>query len=109
MVSIEDFLKMDIRVGRISGAEDIEKARGPMYKLTVELGSGIGTRTIVAGIKEKYTKDELIGKKIVCIVNLDPKTIAGVESHGMLLAAGDEEVVSVLVPERETEEGTKVH
>ena len=108
MVGIDAFSSLDIRIGKITNVEDHEGARKPMYKLTVFLGDEIGTRTIVAGIKAKYTKEELINKKIACIVNLDPKVIAGIESQGMILAAGEEEI-AVLVPDRDMQEGSRVH
>lgn len=109
MATIEDFSRIDLRVGKIVGVEEIEKARGPLYRLSVDLGGELGTRTIVAGIKNQYTKDLLMDKKIVCIVNLDPKTVAGVESQGMLLAAGEGEAIAILVPDKEIAEGSKVH
>ena len=109
MVSIDSFFSLDIRVGRIVLAEDHEKARKPMYKLTVDLGPEIGMRRIVAGIKDYYTKEELINKKIVCIVNLDPKVIAGEESQGMMLAAGELDRIAVLVPDKDMPEGSKIH
>ncbi len=108
MVSLETFSALDIRIGKIVNAEEHEKARKPMYKLTVDFGSSIGTRTIIAGIRDQYGKDELLGKKVACIINLEPKIIAGVESQGMMLAAGEEKI-SVLVPEREVDEGSRVH
>lgn len=109
MIKIEDFAKIDLRVGKILEAEEIEKARGPMYRLAVDLGSKIGVRVIVAGIKNRYAKETLIGKKIVCVVNLEPKMIAGIESHGMLLAAGEEEGTSLLVPDKEIKAGSRIH
>lgn len=108
MGGIDTFLALDMRIGRIIGVEDHEQARKPMYKLTVYLGEEIGNRNVVAGIKSKYTKEELINKKIACIVNLDPKVIAGVESQGMILAAGEEEI-SILVPDRDIPEGSRIH
>ncbi len=107
MVGIDAFSALDIRIGKITGVEDHEGARKPMYKLTVFFGEEIGSRTIVAGIKAGYTKEELINKKIACIVNLDPKVIAGIESQGMLMAAGEEEI-SLLVPDRDMAEGSRV-
>ncbi len=109
MVSIDSFFSIDIRVGRIISAEDHEKARKPMYKLMVDLGPEIGIRKIIAGIKDNYTKEELINKKIVCIVNLDPKVIAGEESQGMMLAAGDTDKVAILIPDKDMPEGSKIH
>lgn len=109
MANIDNFSALDIRIGKIMSAEEHEGARKPMYKLKIDLGSEIGIRTVVAGIKSDYTKEELVGKKVACVVNLDPKMIAGIESQGMILAAGENGNISILVPERDVEEGTKVH
>ncbi|MDE1767951.1 MAG: tRNA-binding protein [Candidatus Micrarchaeota archaeon] len=109
MVAIDTFLALDIRIGKIISVEEHEKARKPMYKLTVDLGPEIGRRVIVAGIRSNYSKDELVNKRIACIVNLDPKVIAGIESQGMLLAAGEGENVALLVPDREIAQGAQIH
>lgn len=107
MVGIDTFSALDIRIGRIVAADDHEGARKPMYRLTVYLGEELGSRTIVAGIRGRYTKEDLVNKKIACIVNLEPKAIAGIESQGMILAAGDEEI-ALLVPDRDVPEGSRV-
>jgi methionine--tRNA ligase beta chain len=106
----EEFGRADIRVGRITEARIHEGARKPMYVLSVDLGRELGARTIVAGIREFYSPEELIGKKIACLVNLEPKQIAGVVSNGMVLAAESGGRVSLLVPDRsaEIEEGSRV-
>lgn len=109
MVSIDSFFSLDIRVGRVVSVEDHEKARKPMYKLAVDLGPEVGIRKIVAGIKDHYQKEELINKKIVCIVNLDPKIIAGEESQGMMLAAGETDRVAILIPDKDMPEGSRIH
>lgn len=109
MVSIEEFKSMDIRIAKIIDVQVHEKARNPMYILKLDLGKELGERTIVAGIRDRYTKEELLGKKIACIANLDPKQVAGVESNGMLLAAENESALAILVPDREIEEGSEVH
>ncbi|MEM3781833.1 MAG: tRNA-binding protein [Candidatus Micrarchaeaceae archaeon] len=109
MVSIEDFKKIDLRVGKIVGVRPHETARKPMYILDVDLGEELGRRTIVAGIRDQYKAEELEGNLIICVANLDPKSVAGVESQGMLLAAEDESTVSVLVPIRSVRPGSKVH
>ncbi len=109
MVSLEEFAKLDIRVGRIVAVEDHEKARKPMYKLTIDFGPEMGQRTVIAGIKDRYEKEELMNKKIACVVNLDPKKIAGVESQGMILAAEDElGTLSLLTADRDIKEGSRV-
>lgn len=108
MVNIEEFLRLDLRVGRIINVEDHETARKPMYKITVDLGKELGQRNIVAGIKGIYSKEELLGKLIICVANLDPKEIAGFMSNGMMLAAQDSNTISILSVDREVELGSKV-
>jgi len=106
MVSFEEFSKLDLRIAKIEEVEEIEGS-DKLYKLTISLGEE--KRTLVAGIKKWYKKEELIGKEIVVVANLEPRVIKGVTSQGMLLAAisknGD---VSLLVPDKEVEEGSKI-
>ncbi|KPJ64004.1 hypothetical protein AMJ44_13590 [candidate division WOR-1 bacterium DG_54_3] len=83
-ISFAEFQKMDIRVGEIRKAEDIPGA-DKLYKVIVDIGGE--ERTMVAGIKLHYKKEELPGKKVLVLVNLEPKSIRGVESHGMILCA----------------------
>lgn len=111
MVGIDSFLALDIRIGKIVAVGDHEKARKPMYVLTVDLGNELGQRQVVAGVKSFYSKEELVGKYIACIVNLDPKNIAGIDSQGMMLAAGEgaEDGISVLTPDKEMPLGSKIH
>ena len=87
-ISFADFQKMDIRVGEIKTAEDVPGA-DKIYKVLVDLGGE--ERTMVAGIKLHYPKEELPGKKVLVLTNLEPKTIRGVESHGMILCAHTED------------------
>ncbi len=108
MANIEDFSRLDIRVGRITNVEDVEKARKPIYKLTIDFGPEIGVRTILAGVKSFYGKEQLLNRQVSCIVNLEPKVIAGIESNGMILAAEDETGIAFLTPERELANGSKV-
>jgi methionine--tRNA ligase beta chain len=106
-ITLDDFLKSDMRIGRILEAEDVPGARKPMYKLRVDLGD-LGVRTIVAGIGAYYTKEELIDKRIAVVVNLKPRSIAGQMSHGMLLAAEDGDIISVLSPDRGVKAGSAI-
>jgi len=105
-IKFEEFSKLDLRIAKIEEVEEIEGS-DKLYKLTINLGEE--KRTLVAGIKKYYKKEELVGKEIVVVANLEPKVIKGVTSQGMLLAAitknGD---VSLLIPDREVEEGSKV-
>jgi len=106
-VSIEDFSKIEMKVGKVISVDDIPQARKPMYKLTIDFGDGV-TRQCVGGIKQFYSKEELLGKRVVAVMNLQPKSVAGVVSECMMLAAFNDEVVSLLAPDKELPLGTKV-
>jgi methionyl-tRNA synthetase len=106
LIAIDDFAKVELRVGRVAAAEKVEKSE-KLLKLRVDIGTE--ERQIVAGIAKAYTPDDLIGKKIVVVVNLKPAKLMGIESHGMLLAATDEEGrLSVLSLDREVKQGARV-
>jgi methionyl-tRNA synthetase len=106
-ISISDFAKLDLRVGKILKIEDIEGA-DKLYNLTISLGDE--KRTILAGIKKHYSKEELLEKKVVIIANLEPRKMKGLVSEGMLLAAlsEDESEVIFLTPEKDIKEGSKI-
>lgn len=106
-ISISDFAKVEIRVGRIASVDDIPAARKPIYKLAIEFGDGL-TKQCAAGIKDRYTKEQLLGKTIVAVVNLEPKSVAGVVSECMLLTAFNEDELSLLKPDKDITLGTKV-
>lgn len=105
-VTLDHFKSMELKVAEIKAAEDIEGA-DKLYKLTIDIGE---ERTIVAGIKQFYTKEELIGKKIVVVANLEPRTLRGITSHGMLLAAStdDRSHLTLLTVDRDIPSGSKV-
>jgi tRNA-binding protein len=86
-ISIDDFSKVELKVGLIKSAERIEGTR--LLKLIVNLGSE--ERQIISGIAEYYSPEQLIGKKVIVVANLKPKMIRGFESQGMILAAGCKE------------------
>ncbi len=102
-----DWEKMQFVVGRIEKVEDHPKA-DRLYVLEVDLGTE--TRRLVAGLKLYYSKEELVGKKIIVFANLEPATIRGVKSEGMVLAAvnDDESSVVLLAPEKDIELGSRV-
>jgi len=103
-VSFDDFAKVDIRVSTIISAEKVAKTK-KLLKLEVE--TGIDRRTIVSGIAEFYSPEEIIGKKVVVLVNLKPKAIKGIQSHGMLLMAEDDNGnLSFVVPEKGFDDGS---
>ena len=100
MITIEDFKKVDMRVGTITSAAVNEKARKPAYKLTIDLGE-LGIKKTSAQITNVYKPEDLIGKHVVLVANLKPAKLRGVMSHGMLLAAskGDElQIVETTMP-----------
>lgn len=105
MITIEDFAKLDLRVATVKAAEPHPKA-DRLLILKVDLGSE--ERQLVAGIRAHYTPEELIGKQIVVVANLQPAVLRGVESRGMLLAAADGERVVVLSPEKPVAPGSQV-
>ena len=107
-ISFEQFKNMDLRVGEIKTVEDIPGA-DKLYKLRVDIGEA-EERRLVAGIKGHYRKEELIGKKVVVLSNLEPKTIRDEVSHGMVLAAVTEtpRKVVLLNVDKAVPNGTKI-
>jgi methionine--tRNA ligase beta chain len=106
-VTLEDFEKLDLRVGVVKAAEEI-KGSEKLLKLLVDIGEvtrgtapGDGERQLVAGIKKWYSPEQLVGKRIVVLANLKPAKLFGVLSQGMLLAAQDEQGVALLIAEGE--------
>jgi methionyl-tRNA synthetase len=85
-VTIDDFSKLDIRIGQVMAAEKMEKSN-KLLKLTVN--SGLDTRTILSGIAQHYTPEEMVGKQVVFVANLAPRKMMGLESQGMILSAED--------------------
>ena len=106
-VPFETFSQLDIRLGRVVEIEDMPQARKPMYRLKVDVGDG-APRQCVAGIKGSYTREQLMGKTVVAVMNLPPKSVVGVLSECMLLAAFDDGGASLLSPDKELPLGTKV-
>ncbi len=104
LISIEDFLKLDIRLAKVLSAERVEGSE-KLLKLRVSLGEE--ERTLMAGIAKHYSPEELVGKKVLMLANLKPRKIFGVESQGMVLALSDGENLSVIVPDRDIKEGAK--
>jgi methionyl-tRNA synthetase len=103
-LSFEEFEKSDLRVARVLSAERVPKSK-KLIKLDVDLGE---IRTLVAGIGQDYTPEDLVGKMIVVVANLEPTKLMGVESRAMLLAARDEKGLKLIVPEGEILPGTRV-
>lgn len=105
MASIDDFKKIELKIAQIKDVQDHPNA-DRLYVLTIDVGDK--TKQIVAGIKRSYAKEDLVGKQVVVVDNLDPAMLRGVESQGMLLAASDEEGVCILSPLRPVKLGSIV-
>ena len=103
-ISFKEFQKLDLRVGTIKSAEPIKGSK-KLVKLLVDTGE---ERTVVAGIVGHYDAEALKGKQVVVVANLEPATLMGVESKGMVLAAEDESGVHLLMPDAQTEPGSQV-
>lgn len=105
IVSFDEFKKIDMRTGKILSVDDHPDA-DKLYVLQVDLGTE--KRQIVAGIKPYYSKEELVGKTVIIVVNLQGRAIRGVESNGMLLAGLDGTTLGVLTVDRELKPGTRI-
>ncbi len=106
-VSIETFALLDIRVGRIVEVDDIPQARKPIYKLRIDFGP-LGMKQCAGGIKPYYSKEQLLGRQVAAIINLEPKSVAGVISECMMLASFTETDLALLRPDKDMPPGTKV-
>lgn len=105
-INFDDFMKMDIRVGTITEAEKVAKTK-KLLKLTVD--TGIDQRTIVSGIAEHYKPEEIIGKQVSVLVNLEPKKLKGIESQGMILMAEDADgKLSFVSPDQAVKPGSEI-
>jgi tRNA-binding protein len=91
MATIEDFQRLDIRVGRVVDARELPEARKPSYRLRIDFGA-LGTRESVAAAKTDYPEPaDLVGRQVVCVFNLPPRRVAGVKSEVLVLAATEED------------------
>ena len=104
-ISIQDFSEIDLRVAEIKAVEEHPDAD---KLLVLKIDTGDGEKQLVAGIKNHYSAEELVGKKIIIVNNLAPAVLRGVESQGMLLAARDGDKVVLLTTEKDVEPGSRV-
>lgn len=105
MATIEDFRKLEFRIARIKEVAEHPDA-DRLYVITLDVGDRL--KQVVAGIRNSYQKEELIGKQVVLVDNLEPAVLRGVTSEGMLLAASDESGIAIISPQREVKLGSIV-
>ncbi len=110
MATFADFEKLDIRVGRVVKVEDFPEARKPSYRLAIDFGGDLGIKKSCAQLVSNYTKDDLSGKLVLCVVNFPPKQIGPAISEVLTLGVPGRDGECVLVrPEREVEIGGKLY
>lgn len=112
MVTFADFQKLNIRVGKIIKVENFPEAIKPLYKITVDFGKEIGVKQSAVGATHLYTKEELMDKLILGLVNMPPKKIGPFESQFLTLGISDEEGHCILIipdPDKNTPVGAKLY
>jgi methionyl-tRNA synthetase len=105
-ITIDEFQRVNLRLAKVKSVEAHPKA-DKLYVLKLDVGD-LGERQVVAGLKAHYRPEELVGKTVAFVANLQPAQLRGVESQGMVLAADDGTVVSVLEPARSLPAGSKI-
>ncbi len=103
-----DFEKVDMRVGTILEVSDFPEARNPSYKLVIDFGNNLGIKKSSAQITSRYSKDELIGKQVIAVVNFPKKQIGTFMSECLVLGAVDGKDVTLLHPETTVEKGFRI-
>lgn len=109
MATIDDFLKVDIRAGTIVDVQDFPKARKPAYKLTIDFGEEIGVKRSSAQITDLHTKEELLGRQVLAVVNFPPRQVADFMSECLTLGLPSEKGVVLIEPEKKVENGARLY
>ena len=110
MITFDDFLKVDIRVGRIIEVEAFPEARKPAWKLKIDFGSDIGVKKSSAQITDMYDAESLLGRQILAVINFPPRQIGPFMSEVLTLGVSDAAGAIVLVkPDNEVEDGARLH
>lgn len=107
MITIDDFEKVDIRMGKVIAADRVEGSE-KLIRYDVNFGEELGTRQILSGIAKWYTPEDLVGKTLPFIVNLEPRSMMGLESQGMLVATDAGDAAVLLLPEKQVPAGAKI-
>ncbi len=107
-LSWEEFEKVDMRVGTILEAIDFPEARNPSFQLLIDFGAELGVRKTSAQITSLYSKEELVGKQIVAVVNFPKKQIANMMSECLVLGAVDGKNVTLIMPDDKVENGLRI-
>lgn len=97
MATYDDFITLDIRAGKIIDAQDFPEARKPAYKLSIDFGPELGIKKSSAQLPQNYTKDDLIGKQIIAVVNFPPRQIGPVKSDVLTLGLPDKNGDCILI------------
>lgn len=110
VITPEEFFRADIRVGAVVRAEEFPEARNPAYKLWIDFGGELGTRTSSAQLTALYQADGLPGKLVLAVVNFPPRRVAGFQSEVLVLGvpAGGKSTVALVQPDRAVPPGTRV-
>ena len=108
MISISDFDKVELRVGTVTQVGVNKKARKPAYKVTIDFGDVLGLKTSSAQITELYQPEELIGRQVVCCVDLEPMHIGSVKSEVRIMGTESEQGVVLLTPMEPVKNGDRV-
>ncbi len=109
-ISYSDFRKVDMRVGQVLSAADFPEARKPAYRLEIDFGKEIGVKKSSAQLTKRYSKDALVGRRVIAIVNFAPKQIANFSSEVLVLGVDDGDGgIILLQPESDATPGTQVY
>jgi len=108
MATIDDFIKLDVRVGTILEAKVFEKAKKPAYQLKIDFGEEIGVKQSSAQITQVYQPEDLVGKQILAVVNFPPRQIADFQSEVLVLGTYSKQGVVLIKPDEAVENGDKL-
>ena len=110
MATIEDFQRLDIRVGKVIAVDDFPEAKKPAYKLTIDFGKEVGMKKSSVQVVKNYTKEELLGKQVLGVVNFPPRNIGPFVSESLTLGVPDEKGECILItPDKDATRGGRLY